>query len=553
MSWLRRAAGIVTLAALFATAGVLAQPSPSSARANVACDLGSGAAGAVSGGIEAITGGAVGIGNPVGDACNAVSGAVGGVVANPVTDALKSVGNGIFEQITDWVSEGAGWLIGEVVKGIDKSTSPKLTTKSFIAEYGRMAQIAAIMGLAMLLLAVLEGVAQGNSAMLTRVVLVNVPLAFIATSVAYAVVQMLLVATDGLCHAIAATSHESSQDFFKGAITSLGNAGGDAGREINGGSIAGEASGSVAVPLFVTFLVAIIGAFAAFLVWLELLMRDAAIYVVASFMPLSLAAAIWPRWASALRKTGELLVAVIGSKFVIVSILALAAGLMAKPEGRIEPMLAASALMVLACFAPFVLLKFVPFAEGAMNAAYSRRSAGGGVISGVQVASDIQILRNMARSNWGGDSGVSLWEAGDKGGGGSSGPSPGAPRGGGSGSGGGGAGSSSGTGSGAGSGVGSGAASGGGGGAAAGAAGAAAAVPAATVGATKGASQRLQTTAAAKESGASTATPGASQGEAAPGGAEGTLATEKQGESAEKPPRPAADRPGVKPEKGGKG
>ena len=548
MNWLRRAVGILTLAALFATAGVIAQPSPSSARANVACDLGGGTAGAVSGGIEAITGGAVGIGNPVGDACNAVTGAVGGVVANPVTDALKSVGHGIFAQITDWVSEGAGWLIGEVVKGIDKSTSPKLTTKSFIAEYGRMAQIAAILGLAMLLLAVLEGVAQGNSAMLTRVVLVNVPLAFIATSVAYAVVQMLLVATDGLCHAIAATSHESSQDFFKGAITSLGNAGGDVGREINGGSVAGEASGSVAAPLFVTFLVAIIGAVAAFLVWLELLMRDAAIYVVASFMPFSLAASIWPRWAGVLRKTGELLVAVIGSKFVIVSILALATGLMAKPEGRIEPMLAASALMVLACFAPFVLLKFVPFAEGAMNAAYSRRSAGGGVISGVQVASDIQILRNMARSNWGDDSGVSLWEAGDKGGGGAS-PSPGAPRGGGSGSGSGGAGSSGGTGSGAGSG----AASGSGGGGAAGAAGAAAAIPAATVGATKGASQRLQATAAAKESGAATAAPAPAHGEAASEGAEGTPATEKQGESAEKPPRPAADRPGVKPEKGDKG
>lgn len=545
MSWLRRAAGIVALAALFATAGVLAQPSPSSARANV--DLGNGAAGAVSGGIEAITGGAVGIGNPVGDACNAVSGAVGGVVANPVTDALKSVGNGIFEQITDWVSEGAGWLIGEVVKGIDKSTSPKLTTKSFIAEYGRMAQIAAIMGLAMLLLAVLEGVAQGNSAMLTRVVLVNVPLAFIATSVAYAVVQMLLVATDGLCHAIAATSHESSKDFFKGAITSLGNAGGDAGREINGGSVAGEASGSVAVPLFVTFLVAIIGAFAAFLVWLELLMRDAAIYVVASFMPLSLAAAIWPRWASALRKTGELLVAVIGSKFVIVSILALAAGLMAKPEGRIEPMLAASALMVLACFAPFVLLKFVPFAESAMTAAYSRRSAGGGVISGVQIGSDIQILRNMARSNWGGDSGVTLWEGGDKGAGGGGGLSPGGPRsgGGGSGSGGGGARGGGGAGSGA---------TGGGASGAAGAAGAAAAVPTAAVGAAKGASGRLQTTAAAKEPGASTAAPTSSPNETATSErAESTPASETGGESAEKPPRPAADRPGVKPEKGSKG
>ncbi|HET8862130.1 MAG TPA: hypothetical protein VFM94_02645 [Solirubrobacterales bacterium] len=537
MRWLRRAAGIVALAALLAGAGVLAQPSPSSARANVACDLGSGAAGAVTGGLEAVTGGAVGLGNPVGDACNAVTGAVGGVVANPVTDALKGVGNGIFEQITDWVSEGAGWLIGEVVKGINETTTPKLTTKSFIAEYGRMAQIAALMGMAMLLLAVLEGVAQGNAGMLARVVLVNVPLAFIATSVAYVVVQLLVVATDGLCHAIAATSHESSQDFFKGAITSLGNAGGDAGREINSGGggnavggTAGEASGSVAVPLFVTFLVAIIGAFAAGLVWIELLMRDAAIYVVAMFMPFSLAAAIWPRWASALRKTGELLVAVIGSKFVIVSIIALAAGLMAEPEGRVEAILAASALMVLASFAPFVLMKFVPFAEGAMNAAYSRRSAAGGVVSGVQVASDVQILRNMARSNWGDDSGVTLWDAADKGGG-TPGPAAGGPRGGG-----------------AGGGSGGGGANAGGGGAAGGAAGAAAAVPTAAVGGTKAASQRLQGTATAKEAGR--ATSGESSSER-PAGGSGSSAGGESPQTGEKPPRPAPDQPGVKPERSG--
>ena len=102
---------------------------------------------------------------------------------------------------------------------------------------------------------------------------------------------------------------------------------------------------------------------------------------------------------------------------------------MAESGGEVEHILAASALMLLACFAPFVLLKLVPFAEGAMAAAYGRRSAAGGAMSGVQVASNVQILRNMARSNWG-ESGATLWNAGEKGGG-SAGPEPGGPRGGG--------------------------------------------------------------------------------------------------------------------------
>lgn len=554
MSWPRRAAGTCALAVALALLGVLAQPEPSSAQANVACSLGSGAAGAVNGGVEAVTGGAIGLGNPVGDACNAVSGAVGGAVTNPLTGALKGVGNGIFEQITAWVSEGASWLIGKVAKGINRSTSPKLTAKGFVATYRQMAQIAALLGAAMLLLAVMEGVAQGNAAMLARVALVNLPLAFIATSVAYIVVQLLLVATDGLCHAIASASHDNSEQFFKQAIAGLGEAGGDVGRETSGGSSAGEAAGTAAVPLFVTFLAAIIAAFAAFLVWLELLMRDAAVYVVALFLPMALGASIWPRWTGALRRTGELLVAVIGSKFVIVSIIALAAGFLANTEGRVEPILAAAALMLLACFAPFVLLKLVPFAEGAMSAAYSRRGSGGGIVSGVQMASDVQILRNMARSNWGeSGGGVTLWDAGEKGGGSGGGPKPGGKGGGpGAGSAGGGGGRSGGGGS-----AGAGAGAGGGGGAAAGggagAAGAAAAVPAAAVGGAKAAGRRAQGAAVARDAGERSSA--GSQTDAATGksgGGSGSGPTEAP-RAAEKPPRPAPESPGVKPErKGGK-
>jgi hypothetical protein len=43
-------------------------------------------------------------------------------------------------------------------------------------------------------------------------------------------------------------------------------------------------------------------------------MRGAAVYVVALFSPLAFAASIWPRWLGALRRTGELLVVVIGRK-----------------------------------------------------------------------------------------------------------------------------------------------------------------------------------------------------------------------------------------------
>jgi len=274
-------------------------------------------------------------------------------------------------------------------------------------------------------------------------------------------------------------------------------------------------------------------------------------------MPISLAAAIWPRWAGALRRTGELLIALIGSKFVIVAIISLAAGLIAEPGGRVEAILAAAALMLLACFAPFVLMRLVPFAEGAMSAAYSRRSAAGGALGGVQMASNVQILRNMAGSNWG-DSGVTLWEAADKEGGAPGAP-PTGPR---SGSEGPGAGGGSKGGEGGGSGGGGGAGAGGGGvapeaaGGGAGAAGATAAGQTAARGA-KAAGERLGETATAKDTSTATSDPASASGEApsqrAAGGSGSGAAGAESPQPEEKPPRPAPEQLKIKPEKRGEG
>lgn len=533
MRWRRRAIAAALAAGALAAVAVLAQPSPTEARANVACEAATAPLEAAAGGVEAVTGGAVGIGNPLGDTCNEVSGAVTGAVTAPVTEALKGVGNDVFKQLTAWVAEGATWLMGQVVKAIDTSTTPQLGSEGFLREYGRMAAIAAVLAAAMLLLAILEGIAQGNPGLLVRVVAVNVPVAFLGMTVAYAVVQLLLSCTDGLSAAVASASHHDSQRFFEAAIGDLGHIGGQAGKaagEANGEAlsegIGGQGAGAVAVPLFVGFIAAVVGAFAAFFVWLELVMRDAAVYAVSLFMPLALAASIWPRWSGALRRTGELLVAVIGSKFVIVAIVSLAASLVSESSGSVEHVLAAAALMCLACFAPFVLLRLIPFSEGAMAAAYGRRSAAGGAVSAVQIGSDVQILRNMGRSGHGG-SGVSLWSAAEGGGP----PSGGGGPGGGAGSGGPGMPGRPGGGS-AASGAGSGAAGGEGGAAGAAEAGPAAVAVAAPVAAAKGAkgaAGRLGQTGIAQEAG--------SQGEGAGSGSG----------SAGSPPRPQPRGEGEQP------
>jgi hypothetical protein len=407
MPWLRRATLLVVLAVLLGVAMPLADPQPPAASANVVCDP----PGPDAKDVVSAVGDAVGIGNPIEDACEAVTDPILGLPSkalDPLKDAASSIGKGVFNQVTSWVADGAVWLIGEVAVLSDKTTSPNLLSKGFLRQYKLMATIAAFMAAVMVIFAIFESLGRGEPWMLWRIFLINVPLAAIATTAAYVVVQLLIVTCDGLSQTISHSAGADSKEFFKGAIEALAKAGATPGAVAGsavgdpdlGGTTSAEVGGAIAVPLFVGFIAAIVAAFAAFFLWIELLMRDAAIYVVALFMPLAIAASIWPRWVSAMKRTCELLLVIIFSKFVIVAIVSLAASLLAHNEGGVEHVLAAGAMLLLACFAPFVLFKLVPFAESAASAAFSRQSAGGGALRTVQSANSMMMVQRLSRANW---------------------------------------------------------------------------------------------------------------------------------------------------------
>ena len=88
------------------------------------------------------------------------------------------------------------------------------------------------------------------------------------------------------------------------------------------------------------------------LLWIELLMRNAAVYIVVLMLPLAFAAMVWPArrvWAT---RTAEVLVALIVAKFAIVAILALG-GAALGPAGGTTGLLIGLVLVALAAFAPW--------------------------------------------------------------------------------------------------------------------------------------------------------------------------------------------------------
>jgi hypothetical protein len=111
-------------------------------------------------------------------------------------------------------------------------------------------------------------------------------------------------------------------------------------------------------------------AVAALVLWLELLVRAAAVYVAVLFLPLALATLVWPSVSHWCRRLVETLAALILSKFVIVATLSLAASAVSsgtagsgEAGSGFASVLAGGALLVLSTFVPFAILRLIPMVE----------------------------------------------------------------------------------------------------------------------------------------------------------------------------------------------
>jgi hypothetical protein len=134
------------------------------------------------------------------------------------------------------------------------------------------------------------------------------------------------------------------------------------------GGLTGQFAGSTAVsnisgaPLFVQMLIAVLTLAGALFVWLELIIRSAAVYVATFFMPLTLVAYIWPATAGIAKRGVEILVALVMSKFVIVASISLGLAALGNSRG-IDGALSGAAILLLAGFAPFALFRLAPVVE----------------------------------------------------------------------------------------------------------------------------------------------------------------------------------------------
>jgi len=269
-------------------------------------------------------------------------------VAGGVGSGLLNSGvGGVLGALSTWVAAGASWLLSQIGGVLSSTTSIDLGANWFASHYRTMAALAAVVLLPLLLLSIIQAVYRQSAAALLRIVAVQLPLALVLAAVAVELVQLSLSATDALSSTIAAGSGNDVEQVFSTVASTLSTQ-----------SAVGPA------PAFVVLLGALLVAVGALLLWLELLVRAAAVYVAVLFLPLGLASLVWPAVSHWCRRLVDTLVALVLAKFVIVAVLSLAASALAAGTGTgFSSVLGGGALLLLAAFTPFTLLRLVPAVE----------------------------------------------------------------------------------------------------------------------------------------------------------------------------------------------
>ncbi len=287
------------------------------------------------------------------------------VVTDPVGTAASVAGSvasdaaqGVFDAMTTWVIDGAKSLVNDVADFIDRSTKPDPQAAWFQPSYHLMIGVGVAFLLPMLLFAVINALVHQDPSAAARAAFIKLPLACIGMYAATTVVGLLVAVSDNFSSFVGSTIGHSGAEFGKAMVAAL--------------SVM-VASGNGIAPM----LVALFGALMAFVVWVELVIRQAAVMIAVLFLPLGFAGLLWPAAAKWFKRLAEGLLALILSKFVITAIIGVGAAAMASGSFSAKGfgnVVMGTAILLLSVFAPYALFKIIPVAELGLLAGFEGMS-----------------------------------------------------------------------------------------------------------------------------------------------------------------------------------
>lgn len=314
----------------------------------------------VAGGLLPVIGGVPGLSK---DLCETAGSVAGGAVGG----AVGALGNGILDTVATWVIGAATQVTKFVAQEMQQSTTPQLRSAWYEAQFQPMADLGAALGLLVALVALASAAVRRDPQALAATI-AGILRAGIGTGLVVALTVIGLEIADQVSGAVLAGS---PQAFWASVATAWGTSG-----------FGGFAASGLAA------LIAAVELFAAVFVWLELIVRNAAIYIAVLFFPATLAAAIWPALSAWPGRLGRLLLLFVILKPVALIVLSLsgnaaAAGLSfgSGVSGSVGTILAATVIFGLAAFAPWALMFIIAADTETAYLGAGMRTATGSAVS----------------------------------------------------------------------------------------------------------------------------------------------------------------------------
>ncbi|MFC9852809.1 hypothetical protein [Streptomyces prasinus] len=333
------AAAVQASAVLFATRAVAAPtPTPAPEESNDPCDL---------------------IHGPAKDYCDrggeGGSSRRSGTVADPVS-ALDPLGS-----LAQGCADAASWTIKKLSAAVDETAAVDFTNPTFLKQYGVVFAASTILTLILWLMAVAKRAVRGVP--LTTALSEAIGflwLTVLASAFTPLILYTVVRATDGITEVLANATGDQTSTFFGTFAGAL-----EKGEDIGGGPIM----------LIVVSLVSIV---AAGVLWLELVIRAALLYVGALLGTVVYAGLVDKNLWGHVRRWAGIMIAVILVKPVIVIVLGLA-GALSNEDGpnAFSAVVSGLAIILLAIFASAMIYRFVPgFGDEIANSRNNRLMQG---------------------------------------------------------------------------------------------------------------------------------------------------------------------------------
>lgn len=266
---------------------------------------------------------------------------------NLVCKGGESAANAGMSAITRSIASGAEQLLSHIVKIVDSSSRVPLADPTYRhVYYGFLGLAAPLVGVVLCMALVLASVRR-DLATLGRAV-VGIGVAGLGGALYIVFAQLLVAIDDWVAHGVVRVTGYNLANSIDRIAAGF--------RQIAGtpGDIAANA---LLILLMLVMLVAGI------VLWFVLVLRQVAILVVVAFAPLIIAGYLWAPTRGWMRRTTEVLVALVFTKTAIFALFGIGLALLTRGKGEsFSDFVGTTVLMCGACFAPLMMLRLVHFA-----------------------------------------------------------------------------------------------------------------------------------------------------------------------------------------------